>query len=132
STITFSELSSRPVDGVVLNGVTFAFSIGGVPSTDATFGGGGPGTTLYTTPPQLEGNTAGLLTLTFASPTPTFSMPIVLAVGGAVANAATIQLFDAANNLISSNIVNTVVPPGFGFSEALFTYGGGTPIKVAN
>src|SRR5262249_11797507 len=52
TTITFTELPPQPVNGVSLEGVTFGFTVGGVPSTDATFGGGGPGTTMYTTPPQ--------------------------------------------------------------------------------
>src|SRR5262249_5606892 len=122
---------AQPVDGVSLNGLTFGFTIGGVSSTDATFGGAGPGDTLYTTPPQLEGNTAGVLTMTFASPTPTLSFPVVLSVAASVSNAATIQLFDAANNLISTTSLNTSVPPGLSFTEGLFTYNGLTPVKQA-
>src|SRR5262249_52781444 len=83
TTITFTELSPRPVDGVSLNGVTFDFRIGGVHSTDATFGGTGPGVTLYTTPPQLEGNAAGILTLDFATATPVLNFGVVLSTAGA-------------------------------------------------
>src|SRR5262249_58937187 len=78
TTITFTELSPRPVDGVSLSGVTFDFKIGGVDSTDATFGRTGPGTTPYTTPPQLEGNAAGILTLDFATPSPNLNFGVLL------------------------------------------------------
>jgi hypothetical protein len=131
TTINFTELSARPADGVSINGVTFGFTIGGISSTDATFGGAGPGATLYTTPPQLEGNAAGVLSMSFATPTLTLSFPVVLSTTGTVVNAATIQLFDAANNLISTTSLTTSVPPGFSFTEGLFTYGGLTPVKQA-
>jgi extracellular elastinolytic metalloproteinase len=131
ATITFTELSAQPVNGVTVNGVTFGFTVNGVPSSDAIFGGSGPGATKFTTPPQLEGNAAGQLTMTFATPTPTLSFPVVLAVSTTVANAATIQLFDAANNLIGTTSLTTSVPAGFTFSEGLFTYNGPTPVKQA-
>lgn len=131
ATIAFTELSAQPVNGVSVNGVSFGFTIGGVASTDATFGGGGPGATQLTTPPQLEGNASGQLTMTFATPTAALSFPVVLAVGGTVANAATIQLFDAANNLIGTTSITTSVPTGFTFSEGVFTYTGSTPVKQA-
>ncbi len=131
STITFSELTPRPVNGVSLNGVTFGYTVGGIGSTDATFGGGGPGTTLYTTPPQLEGGTAGVLTMNFATPTNDLQFGFVLSTVGSVANAATVQLFDSSNNLIATRTINTSVPSGYSFTEALFTENSATPIARA-
>jgi len=121
TTITFAELSTRPVNGVSLNGLTFGFTIGGVASTDALFGGIGPGATLHTTPPQLEGNTLGELTLDFASPSTSLQFGLVLLSGSSITNAATIRFFNAANTLIDTRTVNTAVPGGFTFSEALFS-----------
>src|SRR5262249_29935748 len=46
-----------------------------------------------------------------------------------VANAGTVQLFDASNNLIATRTISTSVPPGFTFTEALFTETSAIAIK---
>src|SRR5262249_57022711 len=90
-----------------------------------------PGPRRLPTPPQVIGPTTGQLTMTFATPTATLSFPLVFNVGGTITNAATIQLFDAANNLISTTSLTTTVPTGFTFSEGVFSYTGPTPVKQA-
>jgi hypothetical protein len=71
-TLDFSELPVRSVDGLSYNGVTFNFTVGGSSSTDAAFpySLGASGYALYVTDPVLEGTAGGVLTLTFATPTP--------------------------------------------------------------
>ena len=68
-TIDFSERPlNTSVDGQVVDGVTFKFTINNVPSPDARFSTTGPGPTTITAPPNLEGNTAGVLSLGFGTP----------------------------------------------------------------
>src|SRR3954454_14133350 len=69
TTLTFDELSTRPVNGVQVAGVSFDFRVGGAASSDATYGAFGPGSTTYVQDPSLEGTTAGALTLRFSHPT---------------------------------------------------------------
>lgn len=130
-TVTFTELPAQPANGVSVNGVTFGYTVGGVASTDATFGGEGPGTTLHTAPPQLEGGTAGVLSMDFGTPTNSLQFGYLLSVTGPVSGAGTVQLYDAANVLFATRTINTVTPPGFTFSEALFSETSATPIKRA-
>ena len=40
-TLRFDELSPQPLNGLTFRGVTFTFTVGGVGSTDATYGGEG-------------------------------------------------------------------------------------------
>ena len=129
SLITFSELSQQSADGLSIKGVTFGYTVGGIPSTGATFGAPGAGTTLYTTDPELIANTTGILSLTFAIPTTSLQFGYLIASTVSVANAGTVQLFDASNNLIATRTISTSVPIGFTFSEALFSEISSTPIK---
>jgi hypothetical protein len=72
-TLTFDELAPQPADGLSFMGVTFGFTVGGNPSTDARYGGSGPGQICFVQDPSLEGDAAGTLQLDFAVPTPCWS-----------------------------------------------------------
>ena len=78
NTITFEEFPFQPVHGLVLEGVAFEFTIGGVPSSDAYFGGTGPGSATYVEAPLLEGNSNGILSLDFATPTTLLQFGVAL------------------------------------------------------
>src|SRR5690349_21431000 len=54
-TLTFDELPNQPVHGLVFMGVTFSFSMNGMPSPDARFNAIGPGDGAYIQGSVLEG-----------------------------------------------------------------------------
>jgi hypothetical protein len=89
-----------PIDGVTFSGVLHNFTIGGVSSLDATIDGG-PGNTNNITVANIEGDSAGVLSLTFASPMDRlgFGWALSLAVAGP---GPTINLYDAFNVLIGT------------------------------
>lgn len=121
--IRFSELTPQPVNGVVEKGVTFGFKVGGVASTDATFGGAGPGQLKYVQDPSLEGNAAGVLTLKWATPTVLVKFGIARNSGTPLTPGVTVKLFDASGVLIGT--FHKAVAPIAGyppFDEGLFNH----------
>src|SRR5712692_2441328 len=81
-TLVFDELPFQPVNGVSILGVTFGFTIDGVPSTDANYNSGGPGQITYVQDPSLEGNASGILILDFDVPTPLVQFGVALSALG--------------------------------------------------
>lgn len=123
SLITFSELPPQPVNGLTFQGITFGFTVGGNPSTDATFGGSGPGTITFVQDPSLEGNSAGVLTIDFTGgPTSTLSFGVAVSTTDPLSPGFTVSLFDPTANLLGTFPVNT--SPLVFFSEAEFSLSG--------
>jgi hypothetical protein len=122
TTLTFDELSPQPVDNLSLLGVTFDFKVGGVDSTDATYGAGGPGTITFVQDPSLEGNAAGILTLDFAEPTSLLNFGVALNTFNSLTPGFTVELFDPA--LMSLGITPVNTSSLVSFTEGLFTYSG--------
>ncbi|WP_152052048.1 S8 family peptidase [Tautonia marina] len=129
ATIAFDELPSQPANGVSLAGVTFGYTIGGVPSTAATFNTLGPGTTTFISDPSLVGSAAGVLTLDFDQPVSSLEFGLALSANLSIPDGATVTLFDATNSLIGTFQV-AVSPQGFFFAEGQFQYEG-TPVSRA-
>jgi hypothetical protein len=121
----FDELSPRPANGVRINGVTFRYDVGGVPSTDATYNAFGPGSTRYVQDPSLEGSTSGRLTLTFDRPTGSLAFGLALSAFGTVAPAATVQLFNPGGHSRGVTALTTTSASSFAFTDGRFTYSGG-------
>lgn len=127
-TLTFDELPTQPVNGLTYQGVTFGFTIGGNPSTDAVYAGIGPGSIAYLQDTTLEGNAAGVLTLDFAQPTDLLVFGVALNSFEAVTAAYSVTLFDASLSALGTFSQNTY--PVVLWSEDLFSYSG-TPISRA-
>jgi len=127
-TLTFDELPTQPVNGLTYKGVTFGFTIGGNPSTDAVYSGIGPGSIAYLQDTTLEGNAAGVLTLDFAQPTDLLSFGVALNSFNPVTAAYSVKLFDASLSAIGTFSENTY--PVVLWSEDMFSYSG-TPIGRA-
>jgi hypothetical protein len=108
-----------PIDGKTVQGVTFSFTVDGVQSNDAAVGlSTGPGTTPLVTPPIIEGDAAGLLALIFEPPVNSVSFDFGLdPLLEDVADAATINIFDANDNLLGTASADAIVPVGFLFPE---------------
>jgi hypothetical protein len=132
SVITFDELPPQPVNGLTFNGVTFFFNVGGVPSTDATFGGVGPGSILFVQDPLLEGDSSGTLWILFDSPTGTPYLVFGLARStiDRLLPGAVVDLFDSNFCFIKRKALRTY--PYVVFSENLFNSPPTTPpIRLA-
>ena len=121
TTLTFDELPTQPVNGLTFMGVTFHFTIGGVPSTDAVYHGFGPGTTMFVQDPSLEGNAAGVLQLDFADPTPFLQFGTALSCFLCTLRPGfTVSLFDPNLDLLGVFPVDTF--PFVSFTENQFAY----------
>jgi hypothetical protein len=121
-TLTFDELPTQPVDGLSYGGVTFGFKVDWVPSPDAVYNGIGPGTLTYLQDPVLEGSTAGVLTLDFATPTDQLDFGIALNSYTAVSTAYVVKLYDVTYTPIGTFTGDT--SPLILWSEGQFTYSG--------
>ena len=116
--IRFDELPAQPAHGLSFQGVTFFFNIGGAPSSDATFGGGGPGFGLFVQDPSLEGNARGSLWLLFPTPTPYLVFGLARSSVTPLVSGAVVDLFDANFSFIARKQLATY--PYVSFSENLF------------
>ena len=121
-TLTFDELPTQPVDGLSYMGVKFGFTVGGISSTDAVYNGIGPGTLTYLQDPSLEGTTAGVLILDFATPTDILEFGVALNSYYATTLAYVVKLYDSSYAHIGTFIEST--SPLVLWSEGLFTYSG--------
>jgi len=122
-TLDFTELPNQPVDDLSYMGVTFGFKIHGIPSKDAYYNAGGPGSGVFVQEPLLEGNAEGILTLDFTSqPTDQLEFGVALDSYDTLKPGFTVVLFDPSLAVIGVNPVNT--SPIVLFSENQFTYSG--------
>lgn len=120
-TITFDELTTRPLDGVSLKGVTFGFAINGVASSDAAFNTiiGPGGVPPFISPPNAEGNSAGVLSFFFAQASSDirFGLARNVPIG---TSGASVELFSGNTSLGLSSVI-VAIPGGGIFPEGLFT-----------
>jgi len=131
-TLTFDELEfspPEPINGKTVQGVTFFFTVGGMPSIDATVVleqlglPAGPGDTPLITPPIIEGDDTGLLTLIFDPPVGSVSFDFSLGDIVDIPDAATIRIFDEMGDFIATASADASVPPGFIFPEGTLGLG---------
>ena len=128
-TLTFNELPFQPVDGLSFMGVTFHFTVNGVPSGDANYDSGGPGRITYVQDPSLEGNAAGTLTLDFDTPTPVVQFGVALSTFAPLAAGSTVELFDST--LTSLAVLDVATAGIVSFTESRFSYHGQPISRVA-
>lgn len=82
--LVFDEVPFQSVNGLTVmapsgGSVTFAFTVGGMPSADAYYNAGAPGIgPTYLQYPMLEGTTSGVLTMLFDSPAKFLSFGLAL------------------------------------------------------
>lgn len=124
TTLTFTELPVQPVDGVSVSGVTFGFEIGGVSSADANYGGFGPGSITFVQDPSLEGNSGGVLTLTFDRPTTVLEFGIARSCICTLTPGVSVELFKPGAADRSRGVMSMTTRPVAIFSEAHFSYSG--------
>ncbi|MFC1635234.1 hypothetical protein ACFL5Z_10375 [Planctomycetota bacterium] len=134
-TLNFSELPFQPVDGLHYMGVTFHFTIGGVPSTDAYYHSDGLGTTEFVQDPSLEGKAEGILTLDFAQPTDQLEFGVVQLIASPppppLTSSFMVELFDTdLDSLIVQQVNTSTTSKSPLWPEGQFTYSG-KPIRRA-
>ncbi len=122
TTLTFDELTTKPVNGLSYNGVKFGFTVGDIPSTDAHYNSIGPSNLLYLQGAVLEGTTLGTLSIDFASPTSLLQFGISLNSFDPETAAYKVQLFDTSLTSIGIFTNDTTTPKLW--TEDLFTYSG--------
>lgn len=105
-----------PINGQVISGVTFGYTLNGSPSIDAVIGGD-PGPTNNITPAHVVnslGNDGAVLSLLFPSLQTRFGYGYALAADSIpIANATTVRLFDASNALVGTLSGNALPDPSF-------------------
>jgi hypothetical protein len=121
-TLSFDELPNQPVNGLSFMGVTFNFSMNGLPSPEARLNAVGLGDGAYVQGPVLEGNAEGTLILDFAVPTSLLSFSVARNSLDVLMPGATVELFDP--DLQSLGIFTLDMEPVFLFSEAQYIYSG--------
>jgi len=96
------------VNGLVVNGVSFAYSLG----NGAVVIDGGPGVTNNISPPNIVsiGNNTGTLTITLPAPANLFGYGYAILTFGAVPNATTISLFSGATPVGSLSYAGALDP----------------------
>jgi hypothetical protein len=122
SVIHFDELSLRPVNGVSLLGVTFHFTVFGSSSADAFFNTTvGPGSSTYIHPPNLEGNSNGILTLLFDVPTADLSFGIARESFARMNKGVSVALYDVSNQLLATVSAKITVINSFAQGEFIYS-----------
>ena len=122
--LTFDEIPFQSADGLTFGGVTFGFTAGATPSSDAYYNsadGPGPGSTLHTDSHVLEGNASGVLTLDFAQPVNVLQFGVAMDADVAVPSGVTVELFRSGASPVTFILDTT---PVVLFTEAFFTYAG--------
>lgn len=97
--LTFTGLATgAEVNGLVVNGVTFSYTVGGAPLNGAVTIDDGPGTTNHITEPNIVsvGNNTGILTVTLPSPANLFGYGFAILNGTTISNATSIAAFSGS------------------------------------
>jgi hypothetical protein len=123
-TLTFDELTTRPVQGLTTNGTTFGFTVGTQTSQDAVYNRPAPAGSGVLSGAVLEGDARGVLTLTFPTSTPVLSFGVALTAPSDLIPGLTVQLLGPGAQALGTQPLNTsrqgtLTEARFDFSGAL-------------
>jgi len=127
TTITFDELSVRPLNGVSINGVTFAFTGFSPDIPTALFGTtfASYGETQILAAPWAAGASAGELRMHFDQPVSAVSFDVGLTTTLTLGNGFFVSAYNGETLLGSFTVSTRPNKPGpFAFSEGTFSYSG--------
>jgi hypothetical protein len=131
TTITFDELSERPLDGVSLKGVTFHSTGSNSDFPQALFGTTQMdfGETKIMSAPWAAGSTSGELTVDFLSPVSSISFDAGVTTTLTLADGFHVSLY-SGSKLVDMIVVATAPggPGPFAFSEAAFAFSQDVPL----
>lgn len=111
-------------------GATFEFRVNNLLSADARYGAAGPGNFTFVQGRVLEGDAAGILTLTFTTPTRLLGFGVALTSANTLPSGLTVELFDSSLQSLGIIGVSTSQLSPFPLSEGQFNYIG-MPISRA-
>lgn len=123
TTLTMDEIATQPVDGLSFSGVTFAFTVNGMPSTDANYHAYGPGQMEYVQDPSIEGTIYGTLVMVFDKPTTEVAFGVALETMYDVEDAVIVKLYRPGAGLLRET-VDLDGHPVILWTEAQYTYSG--------
>jgi hypothetical protein len=121
-TLTFDELATQPAQGLSTNGVNFGFTVGSQTSQDAVYNRPGPNGSRVISGAALEGDARGVLTLSFASPTPVLNFGVALTSPSSLAPGLTVRLLGPGAQAIGTQALNTTAAGTL--SEGTFNFSG--------
>jgi hypothetical protein len=122
TTLYMDEAAPQTLDGLHVADVSFAFSVDGLSSQDASFNAYGVGDLAYVSDPSIEGSTSGVLSVQFDMPVSQISFGVALQSEYTLTDAVSVTLRASDHHIISTNWLSTT--PVFVFSEGLFEYVG--------
>ena len=128
TTLEFDELPFQPVNGLSIEGVTFAFTLNGHPFNDANYNSFGPGPGPFVQCPCLEGNTRGTLTITFDKPTTIVEFGVGLSTTVPLATGFTVDVIGPSGK--SRGVFPVATSPAPTFTGAQFSYSGAAVSQV--
>jgi hypothetical protein len=101
-------------EGLYLDGMSYSFTVSGIPDMDCGAPLGGPGNTNNITFPNIEGTTSGILHLTFDVPTTKFGFGVAMSASGNFDESVTVNLFRPGAGLLRDTIfLDTTPDPNF-------------------
>ena len=101
-------------EGLYLDGMTYSFTVSGIPDLDCGAPRGGPGNTNNVNDPSIEGTTSGILHLTFDVPTTKFGFGVAMSTFGNLTEAVTVNLYRPGAGLLRDTIfLDTTPDPDF-------------------
>ena len=117
-------LLGTQVDGFVANTqfghtippLSFNFKVGSVPSIDAAFIIGGPGSTAYVQSPLIEGTSAGTLYVDFGADVNDASFGFAVSCAPIIANAVTVNAYDSNQTQVAT-VYADGISTGFFYAE---------------
>jgi len=111
-------------EGLYLDGVTYSFTVAGIPNVDCGAPLGGPGDTNNVDGPIIEGTSDGILHLTFDVPTTKFGFGVAMAIDEAsITNAVTVSLYRPGAGILRETIFLDTTPDPF-FTGGRYDYDG--------
>ena len=122
-TQTYDLDSFEYCEGLYLDGLTYSFTVSGIPNLDCGAPLGGPGNTNNITLPNIEGTTSGILHFTFDVPTTKFGFGVAMSAGGNLTESVTINLYRPGAGLLRDTIFLDTTPDPT-FSGGRYDYDG--------
>ncbi|MCA9963413.1 MAG: hypothetical protein KC423_04190 [Anaerolineales bacterium] len=124
TTLLFDEVPFQPIDGLKVNGVDFQFQVNGTPSNDARYNTAGlPPLFEYVQCPCLEGNSRGVLTMTFDKPTTEIEFGVALNTVFPLPEGVTVELYRPGAGMLRQTVSLETSNEIF-FTEGMFSYSG--------
>lgn len=131
-TLTMDDLPMRRLHNLAHPaGVTFQFFVDGVPSADADYNSGGPGTLSFVQDPSIEGDAAGVVSMQFATPINMLQFGAAVASDQNHFDGGSVELFTPGGVSLGAGDFDLTLIYDDPFANGQFNYVG-APVKRAD